>query len=100
MPPDADTLRQRNNNKLQGSEFVSNNDTTTVRSLQSLQPNEVCIDGIIYDINSFHHPGGASIHVFGGNDVTVQYKMIHPYHTDKHLEKMAKVGKVADFVTE
>ena len=56
--------------------------------------------GIIYDINSFHHPGGASIHVFGGNDVTVQYKMIHPYHTDKHLEKMAKVGKVADFVTE
>jgi hypothetical protein len=30
--------------------------------------------------------------------VTIQYKMIHPYHTDKHFEKMKRVGKVADFV--
>lgn len=26
--------------------------------------------------------------------MTVQYKMIHPYHTEKHLEKMKAVGKV------
>ena len=37
---------------------------------------------------------------FGGNDVTIQYKMIHPYHTGKHLEKMKMVGKVVDYVSE
>jgi fatty acid desaturase (delta-4 desaturase) len=51
-------------------------------------------------LTNFHHPGGESINVFGGNDVTVQYKMIHPYHTSKHLEKMKRVGKVADFAPE
>ena len=40
------------------------------------------------------HPGGDSVLLFGGNDVTVQYKMIHPYHTSKHLEKMAVMGKI------
>lgn len=38
--------------------------------------------------------------LFGGNDVTVQYKMIHPYHTQHHLEKMKKVGKVSDYNVE
>lgn len=97
MPPDADALRQRKAG-IVTSPTVSND--TTVRSLKSLATNEVCIDGIIYDLDSFYHPGGESIHVFGGNDVTVQYKMIHPYHTSKHLEKMTKKGKVADYVAE
>ena len=47
-----------------------------------LKPTEISIDGVVYDISSF----------FGGNDVTVQYKMIHLYHTEKHLEKMKAVG--------
>ena len=58
------------------------------------------IDGVIYDIHSFTHPGGDSINVFGGNDATTVYKMIHPYHTSKHLEKMKKVGVVPDYKCE
>ena len=46
------------------------------------------------------HPGGESIEIFGGNDVAATYRMIHPYHTSKHLEKMEKVGTVADYVSE
>ena len=55
---------------------------------------------LIYDIADFQHPGGESILLFGGNDVTLQYKMIHPYHTSKHLEKMKRVGKVPDYKSE
>lgn len=62
---------------------------------RALKPTEISICGTIYDLTSFPHPGGNVIQFFGGNDVTVQYKMIHPYHTDKHLEKMRAVGKVA-----
>jgi len=70
----------------------------------SLGSTEVCIDGVLYDLNSFadHHPGGDSIRVFGGNDVTVQYKMIHAHRTSKQqLEKsMRRVGKVVDYSSE
>ena len=53
----------------------------------------VAIDGILYDLDGFHHPGGASINLFGGNDVTVLYKMIHPHHSQEyHSKKMVKVG--------
>lgn len=61
---------------------------------RALKPTEISIDGAIFDISNFVHPGGNVIKFFGGNDVTVQYKMIHPYHTSKHLEKMKMVGKV------
>jgi fatty acid desaturase (delta-4 desaturase) len=99
MPPDANKLRQRKTN---GGVDRATESTQTERiaSLNSLKGNEVCIDGIIYNLDNFDHPGGDSIQIFGGNDVTIQYKMIHPYHTDKHLEKMKRVGKVADFVSE
>jgi acyl-lipid (7-3)-desaturase (Delta-4 desaturase) len=111
MPPDADKLRQRPNGgktvvkttaELQDTDAstVSTTGNNDLRTLQSLKTTEVCIDGIVYDIANFDHPGGDSIGVFGGNDVTVQYKMIHPYHTDKHLEKMPRVGKVVDYKTE
>ena len=62
---------------------------------RALKPNEISICGTVYDLTSFPHPGGNVIQFFGGNDVTVQYKMIHPHHTEKHLEKMRAVGKVA-----
>eukprot|EP00538_Stauroneis_constricta_P004616 CAMPEP_0119562024 /NCGR_PEP_ID=MMETSP1352-20130426/19303_1 /TAXON_ID=265584 /ORGANISM="Stauroneis constricta, Strain CCMP1120" /LENGTH=468 /DNA_ID=CAMNT_0007610363 /DNA_START=133 /DNA_END=1539 /DNA_ORIENTATION=+ len=105
MAPDADKLRHRHNST--GATVVgqSNEATQAVQqerlsTLDGLKPNEVAIDGIIYDLKGFVHPGGESIHIFGGNDVTVSYKMIHPYHTSKHLEKMNRVGKVIDYTSE
>ena len=65
-----------------------------VKSVSELKGSEVVIDGTIYDLSSFHHPGGGSIMLFGGTDVSVQYKMIHPYHTRHHLEKMKATGKL------
>ena len=98
MAPDANKLRQRKTVVNDGATVTSQ--TERIASLSSLKGNEVCIDGIIYNLDNFDHPGGDSIQIFGGNDVTIQYKMIHPYHTEKHLEKMKRVGKVADFVSE
>lgn len=103
MAPDADALRQRHQGKVTASSSdAAEQSTATERicSLDHLKSSEVCIDGLIYDLKGFQHPGGESIHVFGGNDVTIQYKMIHPYHTDKHLQKMKCVGKAADYVPE
>ena len=45
----------------------------------------------------------AQILVFGGNDVTAQYKMIHHTHSNNyahHLSKLTAVGTVSDFVPE
>eukprot|EP00568_Trieres_chinensis_P001410 CAMPEP_0183293914 /NCGR_PEP_ID=MMETSP0160_2-20130417/2421_1 /TAXON_ID=2839 ORGANISM="Odontella Sinensis, Strain Grunow 1884" /NCGR_SAMPLE_ID=MMETSP0160_2 /ASSEMBLY_ACC=CAM_ASM_000250 /LENGTH=466 /DNA_ID=CAMNT_0025455123 /DNA_START=87 /DNA_END=1487 /DNA_ORIENTATION=- len=102
MPPNADVSRIRNRlgNELVDKNAVADNDDdatmSRVQSVKKLSGDEVVIDGIIYDISDFDHPGGDSVKLFGGNDVTVQYKMIHPYHTSKHLEKMRAVGKVND----
>lgn len=98
MAPDANKLRQRKT--IDNDSATVTTQTERVASLSSLKGNEVCIDGIIYNLDNFDHPGGDNIKIFGGNDVTIQYKMIHPYHTDKHLEKMKRVGKVADYVSE
>jgi len=98
MAPDADTIRQRR--AVHGDEAEKTISSERICSLENLRSTEVCIDGVIYDLTNFDHPGGESIHVFGGNDVTVQYKMIHPYHTEKHLQKMKRVGKAADYVAE
>lgn len=99
MAPDADTLRNR-----QVVHPVPDNAhlaTQQVRTLQSLASTEVVIDGIIYDITSFDHPGGESIRIFGGNDATVLYKMIHPHHhSNRHLEKMKIVGRIPDYYCE
>jgi fatty acid desaturase (delta-4 desaturase) len=98
MAPDADTLRQRKQTDV--SNDAATQPTDKITTLKLLGGDEIAIDGVMYDIKDFDHPGGESIHLFGGNDVTVQYKMIHPYHTSKHLEKMKRVGKVADYSTE
>ena len=104
MAPDADKVRQRRSRLISAAlgQSISNETETVERiaTLKGLRGNEICIDGVIYDISSFDHPGGDSIKLFGGNDVTVQYKMIHPYHTTKHLEKMTMVGRVPDYDTE
>lgn len=96
MAPDADKVRLRKAVLTTGQHHnaVDSHGEETVErlvTLKGLRGNEVCIDGVIYDITSFDHPGGDTIRVFGGNDATTQYKMIHPYHTSKHLEKMKVV---------
>ena len=103
MAPDADKARLRRSGAIAGDVGDSASDSATVErisTMKGLRGHEVCIDGIIYDISSFKHPGGDSIKIFGGNDVTVQYKMIHPYHTSKHLEKMKAVGRIPDYAPE
>jgi len=104
MAPDTDQVRQRRAHIesiiLDDSAVSSSETIERIVTTKGLRGNEVCIDGIIYDISSFNHPGGDSINIFGGNDVTTQYKMIHPYHTSKHLEKMKVVGKVPDYYSE
>jgi fatty acid desaturase (delta-4 desaturase) len=103
MPPNANINAVRRSNRLASKATVSTQDIDnddpalqSVRTLKSLKGTEIAIDGVIYDIADFVHPGGEVVKFFGGNDVTVQYKMIHPYHTSKHLEKMKEVGKVVD----
>lgn len=106
MSPDAEKIRHRRTS-IAAKKGVGDdgNDAATepalrISTLKSLGDTEIVIDGAIYDIAEFDHPGGESIQIFGGNDVTVQYKMIHPYHTSKHLEKMKRVGTVPDYSSE
>lgn len=80
-------------NRLKGSNATAAATAETIET-RELKTTEISISGNIYDISDFVHPGGNVIQFFGGNDVTVQYKMIHPHHTEKHLEKMKMVGKV------
>jgi len=101
MPPNADVSRIRHRFPNSNDDDAVGEETTArVTTIKHLAGTEVAIEGIIYDLTSFKHPGGDSILIFGGNDVTAQYKMIHPYHTRHHLEKMKIVGKVTDYVPE
>jgi len=101
MAPDADRLRQRRSKQL---DDIANSNATEpvlrISTLKTLGETEIVIDGAIYDIKDFNHPGGESVLMFGGNDCTVTYKMIHPYHTKKHLAKMKRVGTVPDYSSE
>ena len=62
------------------------------KDIKTLAENEIAIDGIVYTLDNFHHPGGDQILLFGGNDVSVQYRMIHPFHSAGVLKKMTAVG--------
>lgn len=97
MAPNAE-LRNRKKTALAGDKTANADEATRPRvdSVKNLKGHEVVIGNTIYDLTDFKHPGGDSVLLFGGNDVTVQYKMIHPYHTTKHLEKMRAVGKIDD----
>ena len=107
MPPRESELRQRTT---QNKETVSKSDPNVIlqsnhpdlpiKKLSELTSTEVCIHGKIYDLKGFVHPGGESVMIYGGNDVTAQYHMMHPYHTEKHLEKMRLVGIASDYTTE
>lgn len=62
------------------------------KDIKTLAENEIAIDGVVYTLDNFQHPGGDSIKLFGGNDVSVQYRMIHPFHSAGVLKKMTAVG--------
>jgi len=101
MAPNADVSKLRNRFPQVVDDSLYDEATTErVTTIKQLQGNEVAIDGVVYDLTSFDHPGGDSVLIFGGNDVTIQYKMIHPYHTSKHLGKMKAIGKVSDYKPE
>lgn len=103
MAPDENKLRKRlNAPSVVGVEPSDADDSALIptKTAKELKGTEVAIDGVVYDLTSFKHPGGGSIMIFGGNDVTVTYKMIHPYHTSKHLEKMKQVGVLSDHKPE
>lgn len=102
MAPDANKLRQRNVASAGAAvaDDGATEPTDRIATLKGLRETEICIDGAIYDIADFDHPGGESIMLFGGNDCTVQYKMIHPYHSRHHLGKMKRVGTVPDYSDE
>jgi len=101
MAPDADRLRQRRTKTFDDlAESDATEPVLRISTLKTLGETEIVIDGAIYDIKNFNHPGGESILMFGGNDCTVQYKMIHHYHSKKHLEKMERVGTVPDYHSE
>ena len=69
--------------------------------LDEVKQNQVLIDGGIFDLDSFDHPGGDSIKMFGGNDVTVMYRMIHPRHSKNYYaSKMKQVGTVKGYHNE
>lgn len=101
MAPDADRLRQRRTKDFDDvAEANATEPALRISTMKSIGETEIVIDGAIYDIKDFNHPGGESILLFGGNDVTETYKMIHPYHTTKHLQKMERVGTVPDYTNE
>jgi acyl-lipid (7-3)-desaturase (Delta-4 desaturase) len=95
MPPDAETSRLmgHGSNDL-SSELIRELQDTQYKDAKALSGDEIAIEGIVYTLNNFNHPGGDQIQLFGGNDVTVQYKMIHPHHTTNALKKLTIVGKL------
>jgi len=48
-------------------------------------------------LQGWDHPGGAQIKLFGGNDVSVQYRMIHPFNGPNLVNKMPKVGTLKSY---
>jgi len=78
--------------------FPHDENVEGVKVIDCLKKNQVCIDGDIFDLDAFKHPGGDSINIFGGNDVTIFYKMIHPRHSQGHHKKsMIKVGDISGY---
>jgi len=71
--------------------------TKVYNSEKDLTEDVVAIDGVVYSLEGWDHPGGDQIKLFGGNDVTVQYRMIHPFHAASLVNKMPKVGTLANY---
>ena len=65
-----------------------------------LPDNVIAIDGIVYSLDGWKHPGGEQIKMFGGNDVSVQYIMIHPNHSNNIVNLAPIVGKLINYDKE
>ena len=103
MAPDADKLRLQSGNVIveeNDAEDGNEIELPVFKNAQGLLGNLIAIDGIVFNLDGFNHPGGGQIKLFGGNDVTVQYKMIHPHHTGEQLKKLTVVGTLAKSDTE
>ena len=90
MAPDDEKVRLQNRNATEEKGV----DETLLSSVNDLSGNHFAIDGIVFSLDGFNHQGGEQIKLFGVNDVTVQYKMIHPHHTSKQLRKLQAVGSL------
>lgn len=73
---------------------ASSKDDLLVETEKDLHEDHISIDGVVYSLKGWDHPGGEQIKLFGGNDVTVQYKMIHPFHAASLVKKMPRVGRL------
>lgn len=62
-----------------------------------LPDNTIAIDGVVYLLDDWEHPGGNQIRLFGGNDVSVQYRMIHAFHGEETRKVMPVVGKLLNY---
>ena len=100
MAPDAERQRSQDKASLLNSSESGSGESVEIGSpvifkdLSELRGNLIAIDGVVYNLDGFHHPGGDQIKLFSGNDVTIQYKMIHPSHNAGHLRKLTVVGKL------
>ena len=45
-------------------------------SLSAIPRDSFVLDGLVYTLNGFEHPGGDIIELFGGTDATVPYRMV------------------------
>mmetsp|Transcript_48917 Transcript_48917/g.99880 ORF Transcript_48917/g.99880 Transcript_48917/m.99880 type:complete len:445 (+) Transcript_48917:57-1391(+) len=73
---------------------ASSKDDLIMDSEKDLAEDHVAIDGVVYSLKGWDHPGGDQIKLFGGNDVSVQYRMIHPFHAASLVQKMPRVGRI------
>mmetsp|Transcript_50072 Transcript_50072/g.73545 ORF Transcript_50072/g.73545 Transcript_50072/m.73545 type:complete len:459 (+) Transcript_50072:25-1401(+) len=92
MPPNAEAVGSAT---ARAEDIFSTN--KVFNSEKELTEDVVAIDGIVYSILGWDHPGGDQIKLFGGNDVTVQYRMIHPFHVASLVDKMPKVGTLKNY---
>lgn len=102
MPPNADQVYLRNRVKdVDKIDAADDNATCPTIMLKNLRGNEIAIEGVIYDLDGFNHPGGDIIKMYGGNEVTNIYRMMHPHHKgSQKLKKLKKVGVASDWERE
>jgi len=97
----APKIDQTNLETIQQDEDALAEKTASVDYRSQIKQNQVVIDGGIFELDSFDHPGGDSITMFGGNDVTVMYRMIHPRHSPKYYaSKLRQVGTITGYQNE
>ncbi|EKX38201.1 hypothetical protein GUITHDRAFT_89468 [Guillardia theta CCMP2712] len=93
MAPCAEALT----GKPEGDGVLAQGGERVFASEHDLPEDAVAIDGVVYSLRGWNHPGGDQILLFGGNDVSVQYRMIHPFHAPGVVGKMPKIGVLESY---